>query len=165
MAFTGVAARKFASPSCQQVRALSSRFSGSGCPESEGTRLSGERVITRADSFHSASTSTSRRTHPLRPPGFIAILPSQVKDGQASRLPNSLVRSSDRGPVEIQRWTRRERFPRTESLAEGAPVDSGGLSDHGHFPARRTLRTDQSTSARVLVHPGESGGGMRTQRG
>src|SRR5438094_5390018 len=71
-AFTSVAARKFASPSCQQVRALSSRFSGSGCPEAEGTRLSGERVITRADSFHSASTSTSRRTRPLKallPPG------------------------------------------------------------------------------------------------
>src|SRR5436190_22404593 len=65
MAFTSGAARKFASPSCQQVRALSSRFSGSGCPEAEGTRLSGERVITRADSFHSASTSTSRRTRPL----------------------------------------------------------------------------------------------------
>src|SRR6266478_2548801 len=64
-AFTSVAARKFASPSCQQLRALSSRFSGSGCPEAEGTRLSGERVITRADSFHSASTSTSRRTRPL----------------------------------------------------------------------------------------------------
>src|SRR5882762_1143095 len=73
-------------------------------------------------------------------------------------------RSSDRGPVEIQRWTRRERLPRTESLAEGAPVDTGGLSDHGHFPARGTLRTDQSTPARVLVHPGEFGGGMRTQR-
>src|SRR5438094_6886783 len=69
MAFTGVAARKFASPSCQQVRALSSRFSESGCPEPEGTRLSGERVITRADSFHSASTSTSRRTHPLKSQG------------------------------------------------------------------------------------------------
>src|SRR5215831_7199452 len=53
-AFTSVAARKFASPSCQQLRALSSRFSGSGCPESQGTRLSGERVITRADSFHSS---------------------------------------------------------------------------------------------------------------
>src|SRR6266704_1318481 len=64
-AFTSLAARKFASPSCQQVRALSSRFSGSGCPEAEGTRLSGEPVITRADSFHSASTSTSRRTRPL----------------------------------------------------------------------------------------------------
>src|SRR5436309_15551580 len=64
-AFTSVAARKFASPSCQQVRALSSRFSESGCPEPEGTRLSGERVITRADSFHSASASTSRRTHAL----------------------------------------------------------------------------------------------------
>src|SRR5216117_1540999 len=64
-AFTSVAARKFASPSCQQVRALSSRFSGSGCPEAEGTRLSDERVITRADSFHSASTSTSRRTRTL----------------------------------------------------------------------------------------------------
>ena len=49
----------------QQLRALSSRFSASGCPEPEGTRLSGERVIPRADSFHSASTSTSRRTHPL----------------------------------------------------------------------------------------------------
>src|SRR5437868_11039557 len=69
MAFTSVAARKFASPSCQQLRALSSRFSGSGCPESEGTRLSGERVITRADSFHSASTSTSRRTHLLKSQG------------------------------------------------------------------------------------------------
>src|SRR5439155_18547254 len=65
MAFTSVAARKFASPSCQQVRALSSRFSGSGCPESEGPRLSGERVITRADSFHSASTSTSLSDAPL----------------------------------------------------------------------------------------------------
>src|SRR5580704_16847313 len=65
MAFTSVAARQFASPPCQQLRALSSRFSGSGCPEAEGTRLSGERVITRADSFHSASTSTSLRTHPL----------------------------------------------------------------------------------------------------
>src|SRR5438094_9956669 len=65
MAFTGVAARKFASPSCQQVRALSSGFSGSGCPESEGTRLSGERVITRADSFHPASTSTSLSDAPL----------------------------------------------------------------------------------------------------
>ncbi len=64
-AFTSVAARKFASPSCRQLRALSSRFSGSGCPEPEGTRLSGERVITRADSFHSASTSTSLRTRPL----------------------------------------------------------------------------------------------------
>src|SRR5438046_2594379 len=69
-AFTSVAARKFASPSCQQVRALSSRFSGSGCPEAEGTRLSGERVITRADSFHSASTSTSRRTRPLKSQGI-----------------------------------------------------------------------------------------------
>src|SRR5437899_835077 len=68
-AFTSVAARKFASPSCQQVRALSSRFSGSGCPEAEGTRLSDERVITRADSFHSASTSTSRRTRPLKSQG------------------------------------------------------------------------------------------------
>src|ERR1700732_1098695 len=65
MAFTSVAARKFTSPSCQQVRALSSRFSGSGCSESEGTRLSGERVITRADSFHSASTSTSLSDAPL----------------------------------------------------------------------------------------------------
>src|SRR6266436_1582195 len=64
-AFTSVAARRFASPPFRQVRALSSRFSGSGCPEAEGTRLSGERVITRADSFHSASTSTSRRTRPL----------------------------------------------------------------------------------------------------
>src|SRR5881296_1674599 len=64
-AFTSVAARKFASPSCQQLRALSSRFSGSGCPEAEGTRLSGERVITRADSFHSASTSTSPSDAPL----------------------------------------------------------------------------------------------------
>src|SRR6266478_756039 len=75
---------------------------------------------------------------------------------KASRLANSLVkgsigplldalalttRSSDRGPVEIQRWTRRERLPRTESLAEGTPVDTGGLSDHGHFSARGTLRT------------------------
>src|SRR6266496_3799450 len=68
MAFTSVAARKFASPPCQQVRALSSRFSGSGCPESEGTRLSGARVITRADSFHSASTSTSLSDAPLDVP-------------------------------------------------------------------------------------------------
>src|SRR5216684_4365934 len=64
-AFTCVAARKFASHPCQQLRALSSRFSGSGCPESEGTRLSGERVITRADSFHLASTSTSLSDAPL----------------------------------------------------------------------------------------------------
>src|SRR5437667_10010290 len=67
-AFTYVAARKFASPSCQQVRALSSRFSGSGCPEAEGTRLSGERVITRVDSFHSASTSISLSDAPPETP-------------------------------------------------------------------------------------------------
>jgi hypothetical protein len=68
-AFTSVAARKFASPSFRQVRALSSRFSASSCPEVEGTRLSGKRVITRAESFHSASTSTSLRTRPLKSQG------------------------------------------------------------------------------------------------
>src|SRR6516165_133412 len=73
-AFTSVAARKFASPSCQQVKALSSRFSGPGCPEPEGTRLSGERVITRADSFHSASTSTSLWTHPLISPALNGLI-------------------------------------------------------------------------------------------
>src|SRR5438128_10442420 len=86
-AFTSVAARKFASPSCQHVKALSSRFSGSGCPESEGTRLSGERVITRADSFHSASTSTSRRTHPL-----ISLRDMEVRS-QESRKSEALQRS------------------------------------------------------------------------
>src|SRR5258708_32487088 len=80
MAFTSVAARKFALPSCQQLRALSSRFSGSGCPESEGTRLSGERVITRADSFHSASTSTSRRTRP-----FISLWDMEVRSQQSRK--------------------------------------------------------------------------------
>ena len=44
-AFTSVAARQFASSSCRQLRALSSRFSGSGCPEPEGTRLSGEQRV------------------------------------------------------------------------------------------------------------------------
>jgi four helix bundle protein len=40
----------------------------------------------------------------------------------------------------------REGFPRLEGLAESAPVDVGGLSDHGRFSARRTVRTDQSTA-------------------
>jgi hypothetical protein len=57
-AFTSVAARRFASPSCRQLKALSSRFSDAGCPASEGIRLSGERVITRVDSFQSTSPSS-----------------------------------------------------------------------------------------------------------
>src|SRR6266567_5691088 len=79
-AFTSVAARKFASPSCQQLRALSSRFSGSGCPEAEGTRLSVERVITRADSFHSASTSTSPSDAPLDIPSGYGSQESEVEE-------------------------------------------------------------------------------------
>jgi hypothetical protein len=35
---------------------LSSRFSVAGCPAPEGIWLSGERVITRVDSFHSTSS-------------------------------------------------------------------------------------------------------------
>jgi hypothetical protein len=64
-AFTSVEARKFASPCFRQARALWSRFSASSCSGVEGTKLSKERVITRADPFHSASTSTSLRTRPL----------------------------------------------------------------------------------------------------
>src|SRR5882762_9261708 len=99
---------------------------------------------------------------------------------KASRLANSLVKVSI-GPLldafcldnkiigqgtggNPARDVGGERLPRTESLAEGAPVDTDDLSDHGHLSAGGTLRTDQSTPARVLVHPGQSGGGMRTQR-
>src|SRR5205823_5521546 len=57
----------------------------------------------------------------------------------------------------------RDFLARTESLAKGAPVDTGGLSDHGHFSARRTIRTDQSTPALGLVDRGEPGGGMRAE--
>src|SRR5579863_3288595 len=57
-AFTSVAARRFASPSCRHLKALSSRFSAASCPATEGTRLSGERVITRVDSFQSTSPSS-----------------------------------------------------------------------------------------------------------
>src|SRR6516164_9803034 len=58
MALTSVAARRLALPSCRRLKALSSRFSDSGCPGSEGIRLSGERVITRVDSFQSTSPSS-----------------------------------------------------------------------------------------------------------
>src|SRR3982751_1322375 len=57
-AFTCVAARRFALPSCRHLKALSSRFSDANCSTSEGIRLSGERVITRVDSFHSTSPSS-----------------------------------------------------------------------------------------------------------
>src|ERR1043166_5794280 len=57
-----------------------------------------------------------------------------------------------------------ERFPRTESLAKGAPVDAGGLPDHGHVSARRTIRVDQSTPVRVLVHRRQSGRGTQLKR-
>src|SRR6266571_6213404 len=97
-AFTSVAARKFASPSCQQLRALSSRFSESDCPDPEGTRLSGERVITRADSFHSASTSTSRRTHPLI---------SRVRRDPNAHWPHEIVNRT---------WTHRAQHARTVEI-------------------------------------------------
>src|ERR1700722_14165433 len=40
------------------MKALSSRFSTAGCPAPEETRLSGERVITRVDSFQPTSPSS-----------------------------------------------------------------------------------------------------------
>jgi hypothetical protein len=39
--FTSVAARGFASPSCRQLKALSSRFSDAGCPATEGDQAIG----------------------------------------------------------------------------------------------------------------------------
>src|SRR4051812_34326089 len=51
------------------MKALSSRFSDANCSTSEGIRLSGERVITRVDSFHSTSPSSPLGRTP-QPPGF-----------------------------------------------------------------------------------------------
>src|SRR6516164_4559725 len=67
MALTSVAARRLALPSCRRLKALSSRFSDSGCPGSEGIRLSGERVITRVDSFQSTSPSSPLGRTPRTP--------------------------------------------------------------------------------------------------
>src|SRR6058998_3682104 len=49
------------------MKALSSRFSTAGCPATEETRLSGERVITRADSFQSTSPSSPLGRTPPNP--------------------------------------------------------------------------------------------------
>src|SRR6266480_6208005 len=98
---------------------------------------------------------------------------------KASRLPNSFAKVSI-GPPRgscldnkiIEQGTdgdpaipSRERLPRTKSLAEGASVNTGGLSDHGGLSARRTLRTDEPTPPGVLINRGQSGGRMRTEWG
>src|SRR5690348_1846377 len=67
--FTSVAARRFASPSCRQLKALSSRFSIADCSAAEGIRLSGERVITRVDSSQSTSSSSPLGRTPRDPAG------------------------------------------------------------------------------------------------
>ena len=76
-AFTCVAARRFASPSCRQLKALSSRFSGSDCPVSEGIRLSGERFITRVDSFQSTSPPSPLGRTP-QTPGIYRFFPARM---------------------------------------------------------------------------------------
>src|ERR1700678_2617660 len=82
-AFTSVAARRFASPSCRQLKALSSRFSDAGCPAPKGIRLSGERVITRVDSFQSTSPSSPLGRTPRTPFSAGGIQPS-LRSGQVS---------------------------------------------------------------------------------
>src|SRR5271165_7094658 len=57
-----------------------------------------------------------------------------------------------------------ERFPRTKSLAESACADAVRLPGHGRVSARRTIRADEPTAARVGIHRGQLGGGMRTER-
>src|SRR3974390_1354147 len=96
-----------------------------------------------------------------------------------SRLPNSFAKVSI-GPPRcfclgnkiIEQGTdgdpvmpSRERLPRTESLAESAPADSGGLSDHGGLSARRTLWADEPTSPCRLIDRRQPGGRMRTEWG
>ena len=76
-----------------------------------------------------------------------------------------LNRIMGQGPVEIQRRLGRERFPRPEGLAEGSPTDSGRLSDHGQLSPRGVIGANHSTAALVFFDLGQSGGGMRTQRG
>jgi hypothetical protein len=49
------------------MKALSSRFSTAGCPAAEETKLSGERVITRVDSFQSTSPSSPLGRTPPNP--------------------------------------------------------------------------------------------------
>src|SRR5450432_3926689 len=49
------------------MKASSSRFSAAGCPATEETRLSGERVITRVDSFQSTSPSSPLGRTPPSP--------------------------------------------------------------------------------------------------
>src|SRR3984893_11369840 len=49
------------------MKASCSRFSAAGCPATEETRLSGERVITRVDSFQSTSPSSPLGRTPPNP--------------------------------------------------------------------------------------------------
>src|SRR6516162_2368519 len=96
-----------------------------------------------------------------------------------SRLPNSFAKVSigpprcvcldnkiiEQGTDGDPAMPSRERLPRTESLAESAPADAGGLSDHGGVSAGRTLRANQPTPPSELIDRGQLGGRMRTEWG
>src|ERR1700684_1890990 len=103
-AFTSVAARRFASPSCRQSKALSSRFSDAGCPASKGIRLSGERVITRVDSFQSTSPSSPLGRTPQAPAIFR--FTARMAGGRINALERRIGLSSDgtRAPTPGPEW-------------------------------------------------------------
>src|SRR4051794_19621605 len=75
------------------MKALSSRFSDANCSTSEGIRLSGERVITRVDSFHSTSPSSPLGRTPPPPDGrtgspqLLCERPSPGADGKEYQPP------------------------------------------------------------------------------
>ena len=142
--FTSVTARRFASPSCRQLKALSSRFSAAGCPASEGIWLSGERVITRVDSFNQQVHQVLTDAPPM-PPGFIAVF---CQNG--SFLFSGT--SSGRTMVRLDRKTGRRRdATRAPTQARNGWRPSGRLLDKPVSPskdARNFVQTMGSTSRR-----------------
>ncbi len=57
-----------------------------------------------------------------------------------------------------------ERLPRTASVAESSPINTGGLRGHRHISARRTIRVIQSTAAGEFIRSGKPSRRMRAQR-
>src|SRR5579859_8264566 len=93
------------------MKALSSRFSTAGCSAPEETRLSGERVITRVDSFQSTSPSSPLGRTPPNPRGlplwgqndWITMYALERRVGQR--------RGATRAPTQAPEWRGRLRPP------------------------------------------------------
>ena len=96
-AFTGVAARAFASPPSLQSEALSFHSSGGNCSSPDGIRLSGERVISRAKNFHLASSTRHHRTYPLHPAREDRVLTTRLRHDDTRRQPKPEVAAVVRG--------------------------------------------------------------------